>query len=68
MKIYKWVFIVLSLAQGLFALIWLLLMKTPGRIIALSFIIYAGGMLVGYIAYEVEKYRQKRKDLIDHLP
>jgi hypothetical protein len=30
--------------------------------------IYAAGMFIGYIAFEVERYRRKRKELIDNLP
>jgi hypothetical protein len=30
--------------------------------------IYAGCMLVGYISYEVKKYRKRKKELIDDLP
>jgi hypothetical protein len=30
--------------------------------------IYAGVMFISYIAFEVEKYRRRKKELIDNLP
>jgi hypothetical protein len=30
--------------------------------------IYAAAMIMGYIAYQVEKYRKRRKEMIDELP
>jgi hypothetical protein len=38
------------------------------RIIILSSMIYGGCMFAGYIGYEVEKYRSRKKELIDDLP
>ena len=34
----------------------------------LGALIYLGGIIVGYIAYRVSKYNQKRKKLLDNLP
>jgi hypothetical protein len=65
---YKWVFITLTVAQLVFTLIWIFFLRRFDRVIFLSFIIYAGGMLVAYIAFEVDKYRRRKKELIDNLP
>jgi L-asparagine transporter-like permease len=67
-KIYKWLFVLLTLAQMVFTITWLLLVKKADRVIILSSMIYAGCMLVGYISYEVKKYRKRKKELIDDLP
>lgn len=38
------------------------------RVIILSSMIYGGSMLIGYIAFEIERYRKRKKELIDQLP
>lgn len=68
MKIYKWLFIVLTSAQMVFTITWFFFMKKTDRVILLSSAIYAAAMLTGYITYEVEKYRRRKKELIDDLP
>ena len=68
MKIYKWFFALFTLAQLVFTLMWLLIRKHLDRVVLLSAIIYAGGMIIGYISYEVGKYRQCKKELLDKLP
>lgn len=68
MKIYKWFFLVLTLAQMVFTLIWFLFMKRFDRVILLSSLIYGGVMIIGYAAFEVERYRRRRKQLMDDLP
>ncbi|HTM91909.1 MAG TPA: hypothetical protein VL095_05795 [Flavisolibacter sp.] len=68
MKIYRWFFITLTIAQLVFTVTWFFFLRKFDRVILLSSIIYAGGMFIGYIAFEVEKYRRKRKELIDNLP
>jgi hypothetical protein len=67
-NIYKWFFIILTLAQLVFTITWFLFVKKLDRVILLSSLIYAAGMLIGFISYEVEKYRRKRKEMIDNLP
>jgi len=67
-KIYKWLFIVLTTAQLVFTVTWLLLLRHLDRVILLGTAIYAGAMIIGYISYEVEKYRRRRKQLLDNLP
>jgi hypothetical protein len=44
------------------------LMKHFDRVIILSSTIYAGAMVIGYISYEVAKYRRRKKALLDSLP
>jgi hypothetical protein len=68
MKIYKWFFIILTLAQTVFTITWFFLIKKIDRVILLSSLIYAAGLLIGYIAYEVEKYHKRKKELIENLP
>ena len=68
MKIYKWFFIILTLAQMVFTITWFLFIKKLDRVIILSSIIYAGCLLIGYITYEIEKYRKRKKELINNLP
>jgi hypothetical protein len=67
-KIYKWLFITLTIAQLVFTVIWFFFLKKFDRVIVLSSIIYAAGMFIGFIAFEVEKYRRRKKELIDNLP
>ena len=68
MKIYKWLFITLTIAQLVFTITWFFFLRKFDRVILLSSIIYAAGMFIGYIAYETEKYRKRKKQLIDNLP
>jgi hypothetical protein len=44
------------------------LMKHFDRVTILSSIIYGGAMMIGYISYEVGKYRHRKKELLDNLP
>jgi hypothetical protein len=67
-KIYKWFFILLTLAQVVFTLAWLLLIKHFDRVIILSSTIYAGAMVIGYLSYGVGKYRSRKKELLNRLP
>jgi hypothetical protein len=67
-KVYKWFFVLLTMAQVVFTLAWLLLMKHFDRVTILSSIIYGGAMMIGYISYEVGKYRHRKKELLDNLP
>lgn len=66
-KTYKWLFIVLTSAQMIFAVVWFLFIKKFDRIIVLGSIVYASSMLVSFIAFEVVKYRKKRREMIDNL-
>lgn len=68
MKIYTWFFVLLTLAQLVFATAWFLFLKKIDRVILLSSLIYAGVMIVGYISYEVEKYRKRKRELLKDLP
>jgi hypothetical protein len=68
MKIYTWFFVLITLAQLVFTITWFLFVKRLDRIIILSSLIYAAVMIIGYITYEIEKYRNKKKELIDNLP
>jgi hypothetical protein len=67
-KIYKWLFIILTLAQTTFTIVWFFVAKNFDKVIFLSLLIYAGCMLISYIAYQVEKYRRRKKELINNLP
>jgi hypothetical protein len=67
-KIYKWFFVVLTVAQMVFTLTWFFFTKRLDHVIILSSLIYAAAMLIGYIAYEVEKYQKRKKELLDRLP
>ena len=68
MKIYKWLFIILSIAQLVFIMARFLFTKKFDSIILVSFIIYSGAMIIAYISYKVEKYRNRNKELLDNLP
>ena len=68
MKIYKWLFVILTLAQMVFTITWFFFFNRMDRVIILSLVVYAGCVVICYIAYEVEKYRKRRKELIDNLP
>ena len=68
MKMYIWFFILITIAQTIFSVTWFLFTRKMDRVIILSSVIYAAVMIVGYIAYEVVKYRRRSKKLIDDLP
>jgi len=68
MKLYTWFFIVLTLAQFIFCLTWFLFIRKLDRVILVSSIVYGGAMIIGYISYEAEKYRRRKKELLDDLP
>jgi hypothetical protein len=68
MKLYTWLFILTTLAQIVFSLTWLLFTKKMDGVLLLSALIYAGVMIAGYISYEVEKYRKRKRELMDDLP
>ena len=51
-----------------FTIAWYLFTRKLDRIIGVSCIIYSGAMAISYISYEVEKYRRKKKHLLDNLP
>jgi hypothetical protein len=67
-KIYKWLFIILTLAQLVFTVAWYLFTRRLDHIVVVSCIVYLGTMAIGYLSYEVEKYRRKKKHLLDNLP
>jgi len=67
-NIYKWLFIILTLAQLVFTLAWYLFITTFDRIIIAGGVIYLGAMTCSYISYEVEKYHTRKKELLDNLP
>jgi len=67
-NIYKWLFIILTLAQLVFTLARYLFITTLDPIIIAGGIIYLGAMTFSYISYEVEKYRTRKKELLDNLP
>lgn len=67
MKLYTWFFIIVTLAETVFTLAWFLFMKKFDRVILLGLIIYSGAMLIGYIAYQIDKYRKHRKELLNDL-
>jgi hypothetical protein len=66
-KIYKWFFIVFTAAQLVFTATWFFFFRKFDRVVILSSMIYIAGMFIGYIAFEAEKYRRKKKELIDKL-
>jgi hypothetical protein len=68
MKLYTWFFVLITLAQIVFSLTWFLFTKKLDRVLLLSLIIYAGVMIAGYMSYEVEKYRKRKRELMDDLP
>jgi hypothetical protein len=67
-KIYKWLFIILTLAQTVLTIVWFLFIKKFDRVIVLGSLIYLACMMISFIAFEVEKYRRRRKEMIDNLP
>jgi hypothetical protein len=66
-KIYTWFFVLLTLAQLVFTAAWFLFTRRMGRVVLVSSLIYAAVMIVGYIAFEVERYRKRKKDLLEDL-
>jgi hypothetical protein len=68
MKLYLWFFIILTLAEMVFTLSWFLFIKKLDRIILTGLIIYSAAMIIGYITYQIDKYRKHKKELMDALP
>ena len=68
MKLYILVFVVLSCAETIFTAAYFLITQRIDRVILLGLMIYAGAMTIGYIAYQVEKYRRRKKELLKSLP
>ncbi|HWI94135.1 MAG TPA: hypothetical protein VNT20_22835 [Flavisolibacter sp.] len=68
MKIYKWIFVILTLAQMVFTVVRFFLVKKIDRVMILSLTVYIACIIISIIAYEVEKYRKRRKEMIDDLP
>jgi len=67
-KLYILFFIVISIAETIFSAAYFLISQKIDRIVLLGLMIYAGAMIIGYIAYRVEKYRRHKKDLLKSLP
>lgn len=67
-KIYFYLFCILTMAEILFTLSYYFITKKTDNIILLGAIIYAGSMIIAFITYKVEKYMMKRKELMDALP
>jgi hypothetical protein len=55
------------MAQLVFTVTWFLFQKKLDRVIILGSMIYAVAMIIGHISYEVEKYRKRKKELLDDL-
>ena len=68
MKTYIWLFIILTLAQMVFALAWFLFIKKLDRVIIVSSIIYSGAIVISYVSFEVENYSRRKKELLANLP
>jgi len=68
MKLYKWLFAILTLSQFVFTVAWYLFTKNLDRVIIVSSIIYLGAMIISYFSYEVEDYRKVKQQLLDNLP
>ena len=68
MKLYKWLFAILTLAQLVFTVAWYLFTNNLDGVIIVSSIIYLGAMAISYYSYEVEEYRQVKQQLLDSLP
>jgi hypothetical protein len=51
-----------------FTVVRFFLVKKIDRVMVLSLTIYLACIIISIIAYEVEKYRKRRKEMIDNLP
>lgn len=67
MKVYVLFFIAFTLLQLLFTGCYYFLVGKVNVVMATGTAIYALGMLRAYVAYQDEKYRQKKKELLDNL-
>jgi len=68
MRHFIFFFILFTIAEIVFSLTYYLIAEKVDRVILLGAGVYAAGMVTGYIAYRVFRYRAKRKALIDSLP
>lgn len=66
--LYKTFFILFTLAEIVFSALYYLLKRKLDNVMLIGAIIYAGGMIVGFIAYEVANYNKRKKELLDSLP
>jgi len=67
-KLYILFFVVISFAETIFTATYFLITQKIDKVILLGLMVYAGAMIIGYIAYKVEKYRQRKKKLLKSLP
>lgn len=68
MKLFRAFFIIISLSEVIFTLIYLLIKRKPDKILFLGLGIYLLVMVSGYIAFRLSMYNQKKKKLLDALP
>lgn len=68
MLYYKLFFIIFTLAELIFTLVYYLITKKTDHTMMLGAMIYGAGMLMGYIASRIYLYNKKRKELLDSLP
>jgi divalent metal cation (Fe/Co/Zn/Cd) transporter len=65
---YRLFFVLFTLSEIVFSLVYYFIKHKLDSVLMLGALIYLGGIIVGYIAYRVSKYNQKRKKLLDNLP
>lgn len=68
MLYYKVFFLLFTLAEVVFTLVYYLIRRSFDNVLLTGGILYIGGMIVGYVAYRVAAYRRRRKKLLDQLP
>lgn len=68
MKVYILFFITFTLMQLLFTSCYFLLVGKVNLTMVTGTAIYFTGMLRAYVAYQEQKYQQKKRELLDSLP
>ena len=67
MRVYLLFLILFTLAEILFTLIYFLLTGKVDEVVIGGLVIYAAGMITSAIAYNIARYRRRKKEMIDNF-
>lgn len=67
-KIYFFLFTLLTLAEIVFTIVYYFFTKKIDTVILGGAVIYCGSMFMAWTTYEFERYRKKKREFMDSLP
>ena len=68
MKLYSAFFILVTVSEILFSIIYLLIKRSFDHILFIGLVIYLAVMLAGFISWKIARYNKKKRALLDSLP